>query len=121
MLSYHDDCCLPRHHWTSLAGSIEGVRKDIVHATCATDDYDNTAEDFKEELSALPTDSTQSGQAPAPDFKGAVIKEREFHMHDPCFELDRQKIWKGHYLNECFKEMRNPGSQDHLEQYANIP
>ena len=99
---------------------LQPFGKDIVRATQAADDYDDTAEDFEEE-SAPPIDVTQSGQAPAPDFEDAVIEEREIHKYDPCFKLDGQKIWKGRYLNERFKEMRNPGSQDRLKQYADVP
>ena len=100
---------------------LQPFGKDIVRAPRAADDYDDTAEDFEEDPSALPIDGAQSAQAPAPDFEDAVIEEMEIQKHDPCFELDGQKIWKGRYLNERFKEMRNPGSRDRLKRYADIP
>jgi hypothetical protein len=100
---------------------LQPFGKDIVRSPRAADDYDDTAEDFKEDPSALPIDGAQSVQAPAPDFEDAVVEEMEIQKHDPCFELDGQKIWKGRYLNERFKEMRNPGSCDCLKRYADIP
>jgi len=100
---------------------LQPFGKDIVHSSRATDDYDDTAEDFHEETSA-PPDSSQSCEVPAPDFENAVVEERELHKYDPCFDVDGQKVWKGRYLNERFKEMRKgPASRDRLKRYADIP
>lgn len=99
---------------------LQPFGKDIVRTTRAADDYDDTAEDFHEDTAVL-TKTSQS-EVPAPDFEDAVVEEREVHKHDPCFEVDGQKVWKDRYLNEHFKEMRKgPGSRDRLKQYADIP
>ncbi len=91
--------------------------KDILRASREADDYDDTAEDYHESDQTL-----ENGPRPLDvDVEEAAVEESEHQAHDPCFELDGQKVWKGRYLSERFKAFRNPSSQDRLKRYANIP
>jgi hypothetical protein len=88
--------------------------KDLVRSKRDADDYDDTAEDFDE-------NSIPSATPPEPDFEDAAAEEEPCAKHDPCFELDGDKVYKARYLNQLFKEFKTPGSRDRLKRVANIP
>ena len=94
---------------------------DIVQATRAADNYDDTAEDYDDGLGQLETDAAD-GQPHVIDteLKDTAIEEEETKKHDPCFELDGTKVWKSQYLSGCFKDLKNPGSRNWLKSYANV-
>jgi len=97
---------------------LQPFGKDIIRAGRDSDDYDDTAEDFDDGLS---TSDSQSVIRPLETAVEEAALEEQPPTHQPIFELDGQKVWKGRYLNERFKELKNPGSRDRLKRYANIP
>jgi hypothetical protein len=89
--------------------------KDLIHSQRDASDYDDTAEDFSNESVVSPV------PPPGPDFEDAVAEEEPCTKHDPCFELDGDKVYKARYLNQLFAEYKTPGSRDRLKRVANIP
>ena len=97
---------------------LQPFGKDIIHAGCDSDDYDDSAEDFDDGLS---TSNSQNAMRPLKTAVEEAALEEQLPTHQPIFKLDGQKVWKGQYLNEHFKELKNSGSRDRLKRYANIP
>lgn len=89
--------------------------KDLVRANRGDEDYDNTAEDFEE------TPVSTSLIPPGPEIEDAAAEEDSNNTHSPCFKLNNQNVYKARYLNQLFKEFKNPGSRDRLKRVANIP
>ena len=96
---------------------LQPFGKDIVRARRDTDDYDDTAEDFDDGADPMQSKESQ----PVEVCLEEAAAENEVIKHDPCFEIDGQKVWKGRYLSERFKDLRNPGSRDRLKRYADVP
>jgi len=95
---------------------LQPFGKDIIHAGRDSDDYDDTAEDFDD---GLGTSDSQIAMRPLETaVEEAALEEQPPLTHQPIFELDGQKVWKGRYLNERFKELKNPGSRDRLKRYV---
>jgi hypothetical protein len=88
--------------------------EDLVRGKRNADDYDDTAEDFDE--STVPSDPPLE-----PDFEDAIAEEEPCARHDPCFELNGDKVYKARYLNQLFREFKTPASRDRLKRVANIP
>lgn len=91
--------------------------KDFVGAPRDAEDYDDTAEDF-DKSSQVPVSSEP---APGPTLEDAAVEEGPAGKHSPCFELDGQNIFKSRFLNEIFKDYKNPNSRDRLKRVANVP
>ena len=89
--------------------------KDLVHAKRDADDYDDTTEDFEEAA------GSHSDLPPEPDLEDAAAEEEPSGKHNPCFDLDGEQIYKARYLNQLFKDFKNPGSRDRLKRVANVP
>jgi hypothetical protein len=68
---------------------------DIIQATQAADDYDDTAKDYDDGLGQLAKDAAD-GQPHVIDteLKDTAVEEEETKKHNPCFELDGTKVWK---------------------------
>jgi hypothetical protein len=62
--------------------------KDLIHSQRDAGDYDDTAEEYSNENVVSPV------PPPGPDFEDAVAKEEPCTKHDPCFELDGEKVYK---------------------------
>ena len=87
--------------------------KDLIHGQRDADDYDDSAEDFDSSV-------VSSAPPPGPDLEDAIAEESGA-KHDPCFELDGDKVYKARYLNQLFADFKTPGSRDRLKRVANIP
>lgn len=94
--------------------------KDIVHARRDPEDYDDTAETFDDGLGSNSC-SDENLQPVETALEDAAVEEEQGEKHNPCFELDGQKVWKGRYLSQRFKDLKNPGSRDRLKRYADVP
>lgn len=49
-----------------------------------------------------------------------MVEEEPSGKHDPCFELNGEKVFKARLLNQLAKEIKNPGSRDRVKRVANI-
>ncbi|KAJ7300680.1 hypothetical protein DFH08DRAFT_828230 [Mycena albidolilacea] len=93
----------------------------IVHAERAADDVDDSAEDYQE-AGADPSTSN-SDPPPEPFTEDAVAEDDPEQKHSPTFTLGGKEVYKGRWLNQLFRDYKNPqaGSQDRLKRVANLP
>jgi hypothetical protein len=82
--------------------------RDLVRGKRDADNYDDTTEDFDQSTVSL-------DPPPEPDFEDAVAEEEPCAKHDPCFDLNRDKVYKAQYLNQLFREFKTPTSRDRLK------
>lgn len=99
---------------------LQPFGKHIVLAQCDAEDYDDTAEDFD---SGVLGDSIAAPQ-PHPletDLEDAAGEEEPIEKYDSFFKHNSEQIWKGCYLKDLFKALKDPGSRDRLKRYADVP
>ena len=68
---------------------LQPFGKDIIHAGCDSNDYDDIAEDF-----GLSTSDSPSTMCPLETAVEEAALEEQPPTHQPIFELEGQKVWK---------------------------
>ncbi|KAF7342721.1 hypothetical protein MSAN_02030000 [Mycena sanguinolenta] len=101
---------------------LQPFGEDIIHAERAADDIDDSAEDYVEPgASATPADPLDP--APEPFREDAVAEDDTEQKYSPTFSLGGKEVYKGRWLNQIFRDYRNPhaGSRDRLKRVASLP
>ena len=101
------------HSSEAFPDLMSPLGKDLIHGQHDANDYNDSAEDFDGSV-------VSSAPPPGPDLDNAIAEELDA-KHDPCFELDGDKVYKTRYLNQLFADFKTPGSRNWLKHVANIP
>lgn len=99
---------------------LQPFGKHIVLAQRDAEDYDDTAQDFD---GGVLGDSIAAPQ-PHPletDLEDAAGEEEPIEKYDSFFKHNGEQIWKGRYLKDLFKALKDPGSRDRLKCYTDVP
>jgi hypothetical protein len=102
---------------------LQPFGKDIVHAERAADDIDDSAEDYQEAGAVPSASNSDLDPPPEPFTEDAVAEDDPEQKHSPTFTLGGMEVYKGRWLNQLFRDYKNPqaGSQDRLKRVANLP
>ncbi|KAJ7336224.1 hypothetical protein DFH08DRAFT_813457 [Mycena albidolilacea] len=100
---------------------LQPFGKDIVHAERTADDVDDSVEDYQE--ASVDPSTSNSDPPPEPFTEDAVVEDDPEQKHSPMFTLGGKEVYKGRWLNQLFRDYKNPqaGSQDRLKRVANLP
>jgi hypothetical protein len=117
--------------WTANPGNPFDLSKPEKHSKCWVPSSDisfsptsaraYSTEDYQE-AGADPSTSN-SDPPPEPFTEDAVAEDNPEQKHSPMFTLGGKEFYKGRWLNQLFRDYKNPqaGSQDRLKRVANLP